>query len=63
MLPHLAFALDMALASLLDPALQLRTAATGALIAIAPWAVDKASVKAFQERMPHILQVPCHPSP
>ena len=57
MVPHLASALDMALASLQDPAPQLRTAAMAALIAVAPWAVDPASVKAFQERMPHILQV------
>ena len=57
MVPHLASALDMALASLQDPAPQLRRAATAALIAVAPWAVDATSVKAFQARMPQILQV------
>ena len=57
MVPHLASALDMALASLQDPAPQLRRAATVAVIALAPWAVDATSVKAFQARMPQILQV------
>ena len=56
MVPHLASALNMALASLQDPAPELRRAATFALIAVAPWAVDPGSVKAFQGRMPQILQ-------
>ena len=56
-MPHISAVLGMVLRALTDDSAQLRKAAILALIAVCPWLVDAAAVKAFQASMPQLLQV------
>ena len=57
LVPHITSVLGMVLRALGDESAQLRKAAILALIAVCPWLVDEAAVKAFQAHMPQLLQV------
>ena len=61
-MPHITSVLGMVLRALSDDSAQLRKAAILAVIAVCPWLVDDAAVKAFQASMPQLLQVTTDPT-
>ena len=61
-MPHITSVLGMVLRALSDDSAQLRKAAILAMIAVCPWLVDEAAVKAFQASMPQLLQVTTDPT-